>query len=343
MTRTLLLALAATLVACSDGGNSIVAPQIPAELAEYNVAQPDTTQADATQTDTVQVETSAPDRDGMNTILDRHRLSGRDARFHPEVYSELPAFEGPASLTECDLIVGEAQYTGPCYGMGDDGGGITVWVPGEGTFFGDIRMASAGPDGDWNSGSGFTMTRSQEEAKYPSLRRTSLGPSECWEGGAFRLCTKEHNGGAEVSKGDTALMDSIREAEQWAAAVMARHRIESPNTLFEDAVYGELPPYAEHNGARLVRCSVSSIGEYYNGPCHCLSEPGGGFSLTRPDGGDLSPDISLISLAKTGETRGEVRGLTTDGINSRWGEAERSEADPACWGNVEFEICANSL
>ena len=154
----------------------------------------------------------------------------------------------------------------------------------------------------------------------------------------------ERDGGeTEISDGSIALMDSIREAEQQAAAVMARHRIESPNTLFEDAVYSELPPYAEHNGARLVRCSVSSTDGYYNGPCHFLSEPGGGVSLARPDGGDLSPGMSLISLAKTGDTTGEVRGLTTDGISSRWSEAERSTADPACWGNSEFEICANSL
>ena len=340
MTRRLLFLLTATVAACSDSGSKIGAPQIPPELVEYQAAHPETTQPD-----TVPAETSAPDRSEMDTILDRHRLPGRDARFQPEVYGELPDFDGPASLFECDLIVGESQYTGPCYGIGDDGGGITVWVPGEGAFFGDVRMAIAGPDGgNWDRGRGFTMTRSQDEAEYSSLRRTSLGLAECWKGEDFRLCTKEHdNGEAEMSPGDMDLLSSMQKAQEHAAIVMDRHRIESHNVLFEDSVYSELPPAAAHNGARLVRCNVSSVGEYYNGPCHYLSEPDGGFSLTRPDGGDLSPNVPLIALAKTGDTTGEVRGLTRDGINSRWGEAERSEADPACWGNVEFEICANSL
>ena len=36
----------------------------------------------------------------------------------------------------------------------------------------------------------------------------------------------------------------------------------------------------------------------------------------------------------------EVRGLTTDGINSRWGEARRSKVDKACWLGSDFSICA---
>ena len=64
---------------------------------------------------------------------------------------------------------------------------------------------------------------------------------------------------------------------------------------------------------------------------------------STPDGGDLSPGVPLLTLAKTGDTTGEVRDLTANSINSRWGGAELSEADLACWSNIESEICASSL
>ena len=66
-------------------------------------------------------------------------------------------------------------------------------------------------------------------------------------------------------------------------------------------------------------------------------------TLSTPDSGDLSPVVPLLILAETGATTGEVSGLTTNGISSRWGEAEWSEAAPACWSNIESEICASSL
>ena len=47
-----------------------------------------------------------------------------------------------------------------------------------------------------------------------------------------------------------------------------------------------------------------------------------------------------ISVAITQPGVAEVRGLTTDGINSRWGEATRSTSDKACWVGSDFTICA---
>lgn len=35
-----------------------------------------------------------------------------------------------------------------------------------------------------------------------------------------------------------------------------------------------------------------------------------------------------------------VRGLTSEGINSRWGEAKRSKKDKSCWIGEDFKICA---
>jgi hypothetical protein len=37
----------------------------------------------------------------------------------------------------------------------------------------------------------------------------------------------------------------------------------------------------------------------------------------------------------------EVRGLTVDGINSRWGSARRNVNNPACWDGADFQICAD--
>ena len=36
----------------------------------------------------------------------------------------------------------------------------------------------------------------------------------------------------------------------------------------------------------------------------------------------------------------EVRGLTKDGINSRWGSAKRDLKDKACWKGDDFKVCA---
>ncbi|WP_017295364.1 hypothetical protein [Geminocystis herdmanii] len=45
-----------------------------------------------------------------------------------------------------------------------------------------------------------------------------------------------------------------------------------------------------------------------------------------------------MAIIKSGVA--EVRGLTTAGINSRWGEARRSKSDKACWVGDDFTICA---
>jgi len=37
----------------------------------------------------------------------------------------------------------------------------------------------------------------------------------------------------------------------------------------------------------------------------------------------------------------EVRGLTAQGINARWGEARRSARDRACWVGADFSICVH--
>ncbi len=55
--------------------------------------------------------------------------------------------------------------------------------------------------------------------------------------------------------------------------------------------------------------------------------------------GMLVPGISTISVSVFRAGVAEVRGLTVDGINSRWGEARRSNNDRACWVGDGFSIC----
>jgi hypothetical protein len=66
----------------------------------------------------------------------------------------------------------------------------------------------------------------------------------------------------------------------------------------------------------------------------------GSFSLSARDGGNLFPGISVVTLSVIESGLAEVRGLTRDGINSRWGTARRSGRDGACWQGDDFRICA---
>ena len=80
----------------------------------------------------------------------------------------------------------------------------------------------------------------------------------------------------------------------------------------------------------------------FDGPCRFLSEgKGGSFSLSALDGhSPLYAGMLDVSVTVVASGKAEVRGLTAEGINSRWGEARRSKADPACWKGNDFEICA---
>ncbi len=90
---------------------------------------------------------------------------------------------------------------------------------------------------------------------------------------------------------------------------------------------------------RAARCVVGSSGSAsWNGPCQFFAERGGSFTIT-PARGDFPDGIGSISLSIIAPGRGEVRGLTSDGINSRWGPATRSTRDRACWIGEDFRIC----
>ncbi|MBN2824221.1 MAG: hypothetical protein JXQ76_02770 [Campylobacterales bacterium] len=94
--------------------------------------------------------------------------------------------------------------------------------------------------------------------------------------------------------------------------------------------------------AKSALCTVESNHQIeFHGNCDFQSEQGGSFSIAQfnPNQPLYGPILSVsVYIVQRGIA--EVRGLTTDGINSRWGEARRSQDDPACWIGSDFKICA---
>src|SRR5947209_7492571 len=99
-------------------------------------------------------------------------------------------------------------------------------------------------------------------------------------------------------------------------------------------------PFAAHAKPSSARCLVSGAGEKpYSGPCTFLPEAKGSFSIEPAGRRVFSGAITDVSVSLTGPGAAEVSGLTTSGINSRWGAARRSRRDPACWEGSDFRIC----
>lgn len=90
--------------------------------------------------------------------------------------------------------------------------------------------------------------------------------------------------------------------------------------------------------ARPVRCVITGSVQYA-GKCDFIGS-GGSFSLSPIGRASFPGGINPLSVAIDTPGVAEVRGLTRDGINSRWGEARRSKKDPACWEGSDFRICA---
>ncbi len=94
--------------------------------------------------------------------------------------------------------------------------------------------------------------------------------------------------------------------------------------------------------AREARCSITEGRRVtYSGPCDFSADGrGGSFSLaSRRPQGSLLKEISVLSVSMIAPGVADVRGLTSAGINSRWGEARRSQRDPACWVGSDFQVC----
>lgn len=93
---------------------------------------------------------------------------------------------------------------------------------------------------------------------------------------------------------------------------------------------------------RIVKCKIDSGNQtIYEGKCAFIPDTKGSFGLSNPvKNQPLTDTISMVSVMIIEKGVAEVRGLTSDGINSRWGEAKRSAKDKACWEGVDFKVCA---
>jgi hypothetical protein len=90
-----------------------------------------------------------------------------------------------------------------------------------------------------------------------------------------------------------------------------------------------------------ARCDVgNNYGEHYVGPCLFTADSDGSFSVSRAKGAAIMGDITVVTVQIIEAGTAEVRGLTRAGINSRWGSAQRSKRDRACWRGSDFWVCA---
>ena len=100
---------------------------------------------------------------------------------------------------------------------------------------------------------------------------------------------------------------------------------------------------AAESKSRLVDCRIESEGKVQvNGKCRFTPDEGGSFALEHADPKRtiFFGEITTVSVSVISPGVAEVRGLTRQGINSRWGEARRMANDRACWQGSDFKICA---
>ena len=64
----------------------------------------------------------------------------------------------------------------------------------------------------------------------------------------------------------------------------------------------------------------------YSSACHFQRAEGGRFSISRPDGDTILTSITDLLVSIVSTDNAEVHGLTTTGINSRWGGRREEQA-----------------
>ncbi len=97
---------------------------------------------------------------------------------------------------------------------------------------------------------------------------------------------------------------------------------------------------ASESNAVVSHCEIVSSGQRHVIESCLVSsqknEQGMSFTLQGKDEKPLLEEISLINIDEVSPGLAEVRGLTTGGINSRWGEARH---EGSCWAGSDFRIC----
>lgn len=98
--------------------------------------------------------------------------------------------------------------------------------------------------------------------------------------------------------------------------------------------------------AKTARCVISNHGKppFLNTKCDFSASKDGSFSLSNLNPNKaLFGDVLMVNVAIIDKNFAQVRGLTREGINSRWGEYYRSQEDKACWIDDSSKICAYKL
>ena len=108
-----------------------------------------------------------------------------------------------------------------------------------------------------------------------------------------------------------------------------------------------LPPPPHQVATHAAACEVSTgIGQeaptQWAGPCtRQIEQPQAKHvSIAGVNSSEIIPGILSISVSILGPGRADVRGLTTEGIHSRWGSAVQDVKDPFCWIGTDFRVCA---
>ncbi|ABB56554.1 hypothetical protein [Synechococcus elongatus] len=99
--------------------------------------------------------------------------------------------------------------------------------------------------------------------------------------------------------------------------------------------------FALPGSATPARCVIQEAGRTtFNGACDFKQfGQNGSFTVTSLQSNWIA-GRSVITVTVLSPGVAEVRGLTPEGINSRWGIAERSSRDRACWVGDDFRVCA---
>ncbi|MEQ9663021.1 MAG: hypothetical protein RLN87_10775 [Parasphingopyxis sp.] len=93
-----------------------------------------------------------------------------------------------------------------------------------------------------------------------------------------------------------------------------------------------------------VDCNIATAEmTAYEGRCLYAADGDDGSFAIRPVGADVFMDeVTSISVTIYEGDTANVRGLTTAGINSNWGDANPEAGDSNCWAGVDFTICVDA-
>lgn len=110
--------------------------------------------------------------------------------------------------------------------------------------------------------------------------------------------------------------------------------------LAASLVVASLPAVAAETRGWPARCVITNVGTpAWRGPCLFAPEGRDGSFTVTPRNGAFPDGVGAISVGVTRPGLADVRGLSSQGVNSRWGPARRSARDRACWVGEDFSVC----